>query len=83
MDEQQDKAVCSREKYWEELSDSEKIERTRIEVKKLQKTIDRMSSIIYNLRNHSHNDKQILVPMEIFGDYGNYDNIPFRNDKHF
>ena len=80
-EEQQDKA--NREKYWEELSDSEKIERTRQEVKKLQKTVDRMFSIIYNLRNHSHNDKQILVPMNFGDNYNNNPKLNRNNDEYF
>jgi len=80
-DELQDTAKCSREKYWEELSDSEKIERTRIEVKRLKSTIVRMTNIIYKLKKHSHNDKQILVPMS--DDGGEPEERSFRNEKYF
>jgi len=82
MNKQQDKAVCGREKYWNELSDSEKIERLREQVRNLRVAIIKISNTVYKLKKHSHNDKQILIPMNSI-DVGEFEERRYRNDDYF
>lgn len=48
---------ASREKYWKELTDSEKIDRMRIVVKRLQESLIYISNQIDDFPNHIHNSK--------------------------
>jgi len=52
-----------REKYWEECSIEEKIERTRDQVKNLQSVIDRALGQIELLNEHSHQEGKLTVPL--------------------
>lgn len=81
VEEQQDTSKCEmREKYWNELNDSEKIERLREQVRKLREIIIKMSNTVYKLKKHSHDDKQILIPLseDILLEERRY-----RNDDYF
>ena len=50
-----------REKYWIELSDSEKIERMREIVKSQKRIIERMDVCLAKLEKHYHQNYQILI----------------------
>lgn len=64
----QAKSLCARDKNWDELSDSEKIERMRMEVKNLQSKCERLERAIVGLRQHQHGaDGGILVPYNPHG----------------
>lgn len=53
-----------REKYWSELTDSEKIERTRSQVKTLQWKVEDLENAMYILRKtfieHSHLEGKVV-----------------------
>ena len=53
-----------REKYWAELSDSEKIERMRYVVKSIKKRTERLSTDTHKLKCHLHLDGNLVVPFE-------------------
>ena len=68
--EQAVKILCEREKYWVELTDSEKIERMRGEVKNWQRKCDRLERALSGFIQHQHGpDGKVLVPFygEILG----------------
>lgn len=53
-----------REKNWDELTDSEKIERMRGIVKGFQSQMNRMEESLYSLRYHQHaSNGEIVVPL--------------------
>lgn len=56
-----DNCKPSRQKYWKECNDSEKIERMRMEVKNLQGTVNRMNKIVEHLKNHHHHPQAGIV----------------------
>jgi hypothetical protein len=58
---------CKREKYWDELTDAEKIGRMRSEVKQLQRTVYRQANLIDQLLIHSHGDNSLFVPLDAYG----------------
>ena len=62
--------IC-RERYWDELNDSEKIERMRDEVKRLQNQVKRLSQLTDRLLQHNHSQSGALfVPIEADCGYG-------------
>ncbi len=50
----------SREKYWEELTDQEKIERLRFTIKQQQGFINRMAEFLEQLIDHDHLNNKII-----------------------
>lgn len=63
MDEEE-KMRAGREKYWVELTDSEKIERMRNHVKSLEKTVRYLRGQMEKMRHHRHDGTEILVPFD-------------------
>lgn len=56
--------TAKREKMWAELTDAEKIERMRDQVKQLARLVQRHDSGIYQMQEHRHgNDGELLVPL--------------------
>ena len=59
-------------KMWEDLKSDEKIERTREEVKKanmrLSQRINGLENTIERLKKHSHQNKNVVIPID-----GGYD----------
>jgi hypothetical protein len=56
-----DAAKPCREKYWEELTDSEKIERMRGVIKSYRDEVSRMQSVIRKLTRHKHNNSNMPI----------------------
>lgn len=54
---------ASREKYWSEAGTEERIERMHIVVKHLQSTVSGLEAQVQELREHSHQDGRIVIPM--------------------
>ena len=58
----------SREKYWKELSDTEKIERMRLIIKSQGREIESLSRLISKIekrfRFHNHLDSKVVVDIE-------------------
>ena len=59
-------SLCpQREKYWKELTDTEKIERLRIVLKRKENKIDSLESMIYKLtrlfEEHIHLDGKLVM----------------------
>jgi len=79
-----DEIAASREKYWDELDDSEKIERMRDEVKKLRRSLASTNRRLSSLMRHSHDTSGgIVVPIETYDAYdatGMGGNVP-RSDS--
>jgi len=60
--------MCRREKYWSELTDSEKIERMRDEVKRWQYKCAEMQNVVDKLHSHQHAPNgEIVVPLRCSG----------------
>jgi hypothetical protein len=56
---------CAREKYWEEMTDSEKIAALRESVVWMARELWESQKTIAALRSHSHaQDGSLMVPME-------------------
>ena len=73
---------CSREPYWEEMSDKDKVERMRYVVKTQKSIIERLSGEIEKLREHSHNASgEILIPYS--SRRGTSEQERSRSDKYF
>ncbi len=53
-----------RQKYWKELSNSEKIERVRCILKILQLSADKIDKDMRTLRKHSHHNDKMVIPLE-------------------
>lgn len=53
-----------REKYWNELDDSQKIERFRQVVKEQQRVIEKMATFLDQLISHEHLNGRIVHPIE-------------------
>jgi len=64
-----EKCLPKRDKYWLEINDSEKIERMRNEVKILQNIVKKQTNFINKLLKHSHNNNQILTPLNEDDEY--------------
>ena len=65
-------SLPSREKYWSEIDDKEKINRMRLIVQGLLERAESQEAIIDRLRRHKHNKDEKVVteePME-FGNHG-------------
>lgn len=60
--------LAMREKYWSELTDTEKVERMRIAFRELPQLIDALSGQIDSLRTrfeeHDHNNGKVLIPAQ-------------------
>jgi hypothetical protein len=58
---------CCREKYWKELSDTEKIERLRTILKRKESSISALESMFYKLtrlfEEHIHHDGKLVMPI--------------------
>jgi hypothetical protein len=58
---------CCREKYWKELSDTEKIERLRTVLKRKESSIEALDKIVGNLirlfEEHIHLDGKRVMPI--------------------
>jgi hypothetical protein len=55
-------AGIGREKYWEECGVEEKIERSREQIKDLQRIVQHLEGIIHNLTEHSHTGEKMVIP---------------------
>jgi len=55
---------ASREKYWDELDDSGKIERMRSIVKAQDRVIARMADYLDLLVEHQHHEGKLVTPMK-------------------
>ncbi len=55
---------ASRERYWSEIDDQEKIKRLREKVKTLESRVDMLTEKIAFFRNHRHDGDCICVPYE-------------------
>ena len=64
----EDQIKCQTVKYWSELTQKEKIERTRQRVKGLESTIRRLEDTVWELRRHQHNDKGEAIIEKRIGD---------------
>lgn len=53
----------SRERYWEEASAEQKVERLRDEVARLCKLVTEQAGFIMKLMEHSHADGKLLSPI--------------------
>ena len=76
----------SREKYWSELSDSEKAERMRGQVKNLLRTIREIESSIRNFSEHNHLNNEIVMPIRSRHGYGEAEQMrrgPGKDDVYF
>lgn len=65
--------VTSREKYWSELNDSEKVERMRQIIKQkkyMEEKVHQLESMVLSLRNelreHNHCGDKVVIPMTPF-----------------
>ncbi len=71
-----------RDKNWDELTDAEKIERLREQVKRLARIVDAHDRGIYTMQEHSHSlTGEILVPMNSRRGMG--ESSSRRNDEYF
>lgn len=58
-----------REKYWSELTEAEKVERMRSEVKRMSYAVMRLNRAVDNLLNHTHVGEMVYMPLrERYGD---------------
>ena len=87
MDEQQaaksaGNSMASREKYWDELTDAEKIERLRDEVVNLKYRVGRNSASVSDLMHHDHHPVtgELMKPMSRGGVES--DGPRYRKDYH-
>ncbi len=64
----------SREKYWSELNDSEKMERMRSIIHSLQYSIERVEKENYRLRKHFYKHQHDQVTQIVLGALDAYDN---------
>ena len=71
-----DVASPQRPKMWEDLKSDEKIERTREEVKKINmdllRRINNLENIIEKLRKHSHQNENVIIPIDSGYDYDSF-----------
>ncbi len=58
-----DAMQCSRQKYWSEIDDQEKIRRLREEVKQLKRRFENIASIVDKLSDHDHADGKVVTPL--------------------
>lgn len=83
MNDNPQKYQACREKYWTELNDSEKIERMRTEVKRIQYLQKKLDSAVYLLLRHEHNQSGKLVT-ELRDTQATEDSpIRLRNEEYF
>uniref|UniRef100_A0A6M3JBJ0 Uncharacterized protein n=1 Tax=viral metagenome TaxID=1070528 RepID=A0A6M3JBJ0_9ZZZZ len=61
----EDQLKAAREKNWNEIDETEKIERMRCEVKRLVRLLAKLTSKIDLLLSHRHDDRDIMVPINI------------------
>ena len=54
-------AKACREKYWGELTDSEKIDRLRGVIKAFQGEFSRLQKIVRELTEHKHNEREKVI----------------------
>jgi predicted RNase H-like nuclease (RuvC/YqgF family) len=71
-------AGIGREKYWEECGVEEKIERSRVEIKNLQRIVQHLEGIIHNLTEHSHVAEKMVIP---FNDHRSQGEIGLRRGR--
>lgn len=69
----------ARKKYWSELSDREKLERMRGEVKTLEGRVAFLNKMLIKLADHSHDSKG--QPVIRFEPYHELRDIPRQIDK--
>ena len=67
--------LASREKYWSEIDDKEKIERVRNLAKGQMKTIQRLEKELNRIKRHTHNEKGEAIIVETLG-YGGGSEMP-------
>ena len=73
-----------RMKYWSELTDQEKIERTRELLKDFQRQLQNLCSRIYSLEKHQHGlSGQILFEPDHIGHGGMLIHDPDSKDVYF
>ena len=67
---QNDLSACkvSREKWWTEIDADEKANRTRQELKRLQRDVSELKSMVTKLLQHDHKDNRIVY-FETFPEY--------------
>ena len=65
---------ASREKYWEELDDSGKIERLREVIKQQSRSLENATKIVEKLRNHSHSESGRIMVFA-FREYGEEESL--------
>lgn len=85
MEEAIQKNLPCREKYWDELTDTQKIERMRSIVKSMQYQLQTAVATIDKLTNHQHNmqNGEIVVPLKD-NRYGAEESPRrFKDDKYF
>lgn len=55
-----------RGKWWSEIDTDEKTARLRHRVKELESSLGTLRNKINQLLNHTHGDKGLLIPMDIY-----------------
>lgn len=84
MEQQSKENLPSREKYWDELNDQQKVDRMRQEVKSMQRQLTSTVVMMEKLMNHQHSiaNGEILTSLQTRNDqpegYRRY-----RDDKYF
>ena len=73
-----------REKYWSEITQKEKIERTRKAVKRLMNEIHNLGMGMERLKKHSHNLEGEAIVVEKIKSYygGEEDSMPRKEDDN-
>ena len=59
-----EKLMCAREKTWEELNDSEKIERLGAIIRRFSFLLENNRDCVNNLMVHEHSGDKIVVPID-------------------
>jgi len=81
-----DEIKTKQQKYWSELSESEKIERMREQIKNLQQSIRGLENSIRNLSEHNHLNNEIVMPIRSRHGYGEGEQMrkgPGKDDIYF
>ena len=80
---EEEKSLLKRNKYWDELTDQEKIDRMRSEVKGMQSRLDSALKSVEALLRHDHNNGQLIVPLNDSRNYLDGSQRAFRDEKYF
>lgn len=80
-----DNVKCGREKYWNELTPDEKVERMRTILRRQTSQIEDMQRTLNLLMNHSHNpvNGKLAVPLEDKRNTGQDFRQPLGDDCYF